>query len=840
MAQSDPYLGKQIGNYCIEQTIASGSFGTVYLARHLHLKQRTVVIKILHAVHLGSSEEKEQFLQEAEILETLKGLANILPLLDVGIDGNVPYMIAEYAHQGSLRMLIRQRGLPLPLQDVLTIIAQVGQGLQNAHDQGVVHRDLKPENILFNAKGEVLLADFGISTVLSTASVKHTQVAGTPAYMAPEQFRGEICKESDQYALACIAYELLTGCKLFKAPDFLSMGFLHATEPPTPPRQLNPQIPKPVEYALLKALSKQRTERYPSISAFVTVLNSQAKLASTGDGHEADSNPKIAVPMSSGTMPKAPKLTKKLPPSTGTGGTGAGTITDGALTSVPPRTDKTPKVPARTATDKTPTAPASDTSTGRTLASAGNLSAVSTGRASPSKPMSPRRTPPPNRNRRTLIIAALVTLMLLVVGGVAIAANPGILPFVPLRPLATVTIIPASQIVQDTYLMQGVTDNANADNRQVTVRQLSATKTATDTVNATGHAQIPAKTATGMLTFRNGSTSQQTVAPASITSTNGIQVIADRNVTIPSANPNTGAPGQASVSAHAVSPGANGNIAAGSINGSCCLAGGFITVTNVNPFTGGVNAVDYHFLQQADITSVTNTHQDKLKSDAQNDTNGPKKSGEQFLGNINCADPKTTADQPIGDKGKNVTSANVTVSVTCNAEVYDANAVQAIAQKALQQKAMKDPGKGYVLAGHIVIQVQPQTQQDGTVTFSVVAQGLWYYQWTDAMKQDLRNSIKGKSTKDAQTVLDSYPGVDRANHPKIAINNGATTLPSDSRQIALDVKVPNGLSGGVFSVGTGLAPVRERVEGTLGPLWFTWVTISRTGASPVPTLFERY
>ena len=475
MAQRDPYIGRQIGNYCIEQVIASGSFGTVYLARHLHLKQRTVVIKILHAVHLGSNEEREQFLQEAEILETLKGLANILPLLDVGIDGNVPYMIAEYAQQGSLRMLIRQRGLPLPLPEVLTIIAQVGQGLQNAHDQGIVHRDLKPENILFNAKGEVLLADFGISTVLSTASVKYTQVAGTPAYMAPEQFRGEICKESDQYALACIAYELLTGCKLFKAPDFLSMGFLHATEPPTPPRQHNPQIPRSVEYALLKALSKQRTERYPSVSAFVTVLNNQARLVSTVDDHGTGPNPNINVPMSSGPMSQAPKLTKKLPPSIGASGTGVDSIADEVLTSISPRRQ----------TSITPTAPTSDTSTGRRLTSTGGLSAVSTGRVSPGGPINPRRTPPSDRNRRTTIIATLVILMLLVIGG-TVAANPGILPFVASRPPATVTITPASQIVQDTYLMQGVADNANADNRQVTVRQLSATKTATDTVNATG------------------------------------------------------------------------------------------------------------------------------------------------------------------------------------------------------------------------------------------------------------------------------------------------------------------------------------------------------------------
>src|SRR5262249_9757026 len=94
-----------------------------------------------------------------------------------------------------------------------------------------------------------------------------------PAYMAPEQFQGEVSKESDQYALACVAYELLTGHKPFEAPSFVAMGFLHTTKPPTPPSQLNTQIPASIEHALLRALSKERTERYPSVSAFVTALN---------------------------------------------------------------------------------------------------------------------------------------------------------------------------------------------------------------------------------------------------------------------------------------------------------------------------------------------------------------------------------------------------------------------------------------------------------------------------------------------------------------------------------------------------------------------------------------
>ena len=275
-AQEDLYIGREVGNYRIQRVIASGSFGTVYLACHLHLRERTAALKMLHTVHLGSAKEKRAFLHEADILERLKHCQHILPLHDVGFDGNVPYMVTEYAERGSLRMRMQRRDNPMSFLDVLTIIKQVGQGLQNAHDCEIVHRDLSPENILFNVKDEALLADFGIATILSNATVRHSRVVGTPAYMAPEQFRGEICKENDQYALACIAYELLTGRQLFEAQNVSEMAYLHTSQTPIPPRQLNPHIPMSVEDTLLKALSKQRIERYPSIIAFVASLTDVA------------------------------------------------------------------------------------------------------------------------------------------------------------------------------------------------------------------------------------------------------------------------------------------------------------------------------------------------------------------------------------------------------------------------------------------------------------------------------------------------------------------------------------------------------------------------------------
>jgi len=158
------------------------------------------------------------------------------------------------------------------VEEALTILTQIGQALQHAHQQNIIHRDLKPENILFNAKGDALLADFGIAIVLATSSVRQVDATGTPAYMAPEQFRGMISKESDQYALGCIAYELFTGHQPFTAPDFVAIGFLHAAEPPLAPTHYNPQLPIHTGQAILKAMAKQRADRYPDIAGFITAL----------------------------------------------------------------------------------------------------------------------------------------------------------------------------------------------------------------------------------------------------------------------------------------------------------------------------------------------------------------------------------------------------------------------------------------------------------------------------------------------------------------------------------------------------------------------------------------
>ncbi|MEO8956980.1 MAG: tetratricopeptide repeat protein [Ktedonobacteraceae bacterium] len=277
--EDSSFIGKQIGSYTIIAEVDSGSYGSVYRAKHIIFSDKPIVaIKLLHA-HLKSPREREQFIQEAQLLNMLRH-PYILPIIDAAIQEGLPYIIMELASRGSLQDRLDQlRGRPMAIDEALTILKQIGQALQHAHQQNIVHRDLKPGNILFNAKGDALLADFGIAAVLATAHTKDMGRGGTPAYMAPEQFEGKVSVKSDQYALGCIAYELVTGKKPFDVENvgLEAVWFQHAKVLPVFPANLNPRVPAPIEQAILRAMAKDRINRHSDISMFImacTVLPS--------------------------------------------------------------------------------------------------------------------------------------------------------------------------------------------------------------------------------------------------------------------------------------------------------------------------------------------------------------------------------------------------------------------------------------------------------------------------------------------------------------------------------------------------------------------------------------
>ena len=268
--------GEHIAGYRILARLGCGGCGCVYLGQHLRLSNRFVAIKIFTG-NVESEEEQTRFLQEAFLLNQLRH-PHILPILDSGIEadrlrGDLPYLITEYAPNGSLRDRLEARAGPLRLKEALPILSQIGKALQYAHEHGVVHCDLKPENILFTEEGQALLADFGIAAILSSAKTQQGGVMGTLEYMAPEQFDDKVSTKSDQYALGCIAYELFTGRLPFRARDRSALMYQHLGVAPLPPRQLNPALPQPIDQAILKALAKDREDRYPDVAAFLAALH---------------------------------------------------------------------------------------------------------------------------------------------------------------------------------------------------------------------------------------------------------------------------------------------------------------------------------------------------------------------------------------------------------------------------------------------------------------------------------------------------------------------------------------------------------------------------------------
>jgi serine/threonine protein kinase len=265
--QQETSLGRQIGQYRLVRKLGSGGFGTVYLAEHRH-EHTQVALKTLQ---MTRGEGLKDFLNEACTMWLRH--PHIVPLLDFGInDDDLPFLVMEYAPQGTLRDR-HPKGERIPLFTIVSYVDQLATALQYAHDQRVIHRDVKPANILVRADGTLMMSDFGIAKLLEQNAVVtsvQTQV-GTPAYMAPEQYRGYPCFASDQYALAVVVYEWICGVRPFQGPP-IGLAFQHMNTPPQRLRDHLPELSEAVERVIFKALAKNPAERFERIEEFAHAL----------------------------------------------------------------------------------------------------------------------------------------------------------------------------------------------------------------------------------------------------------------------------------------------------------------------------------------------------------------------------------------------------------------------------------------------------------------------------------------------------------------------------------------------------------------------------------------
>ncbi len=274
------FEGLQLGRYRLLRLIGRGASSEVYLAEDQKIT-RQVSVKVVLCEDSSSDDVKDAallFQREAQTIAMLNH-PNILPLFDFGedvINGMVlTYLVTQYCAEGSLAAWLRQPGRPsvLPPHQVAHIIQMAASALEYAHDRQIIHRDVKPANFLVRSRKDtpgqpdLLLADFGVARFINATAKVSKTVRGTPIYMAPEQWMGSVEPATDQYALAVMAYEMLTGRPPFTGVQQQVM-YQHIVVQAQPPSAYNPRITPAIDAVILRALAKAPADRFPTITEF--------------------------------------------------------------------------------------------------------------------------------------------------------------------------------------------------------------------------------------------------------------------------------------------------------------------------------------------------------------------------------------------------------------------------------------------------------------------------------------------------------------------------------------------------------------------------------------------
>ncbi|AAZ57099.1 Stk1 family PASTA domain-containing Ser/Thr kinase [Thermobifida fusca] len=255
------------GRYQLEAPVGRGGMAEVFRARDLRL-DRLVAVKTLRSDLARDPTFQARFRREAQSAASLNH-PSIIAVYDTGedvIDGvPIPYIVMEYVDGRTLKELLEDNRRLLP-ERTLEITDGILRALAAAHARGIVHRDIKPANVMLTRQAEVKVMDFGIARAMNDAQATMTQtsqVIGTAQYLSPEQARGErVDVRSDIYSTGCVLYELLTGRPPFVGDSPVSIAYQHVREEPIPPTELDPEIPEWIEAIVLRAMAKDREQRY--------------------------------------------------------------------------------------------------------------------------------------------------------------------------------------------------------------------------------------------------------------------------------------------------------------------------------------------------------------------------------------------------------------------------------------------------------------------------------------------------------------------------------------------------------------------------------------------------
>ena len=263
----------QVLSYKLVSKLGQGGGGVVYLAEDARL-QRQVVLKFLSDDLVGDENARKRFLREARLASALDH-PNICTIHDINETGGLQFIVMQYVEGRPLKQLIT--GKPLDIDVALAISVQIAEGLANAHERKIVHRDIKPGNIVITDSGQVKILDFGLAKSFAyspgTSSGDPTELTrqgaqvGTPAYMSPEQARGEsVDYRSDIFSFGVVMYEMVTGRSPFKARNKAPVDIMHSVAHDEPPRvsEVNRSVPRQLEAIIDRAIQKDPADRYQS------------------------------------------------------------------------------------------------------------------------------------------------------------------------------------------------------------------------------------------------------------------------------------------------------------------------------------------------------------------------------------------------------------------------------------------------------------------------------------------------------------------------------------------------------------------------------------------------
>jgi tRNA A-37 threonylcarbamoyl transferase component Bud32/tetratricopeptide (TPR) repeat protein len=251
------------------EQLGQGGMATVYKAYHAAL-DRYVALKVLHPAFGEDPNFEARFQREARLVAKLEH-PHIVPVYDYAEHEKRPYLVMKYIEGDTLKARLNKG--PLNSEEITTVVESVGSALAHAHKQGILHRDIKPSNVLIATDGQMYLADFGLARIAQAAesTLSSDMIMGTPQYISPEQAMGEknLDEGTDIYSFGVMLYEMVVGQVPYNADTPFSIIHDHIYSPLPMPRALNPAVPELVQRVLLKALAKDRKDRYPDVDSLV-------------------------------------------------------------------------------------------------------------------------------------------------------------------------------------------------------------------------------------------------------------------------------------------------------------------------------------------------------------------------------------------------------------------------------------------------------------------------------------------------------------------------------------------------------------------------------------------